>query len=316
MRKIVVAGSVIVDKIHEIDVYPKESQLTQIRRTSRALGGLVPNAGRDIRILDPSVPVLAFGRVGDDDDGRFARAELEARGIDAADIRMDASAGTSTTVVMSVPGGERTFFVYPGAGDNWGYDDFPFARIGPGDIILLGYFLLLKRIDAGDGLRILKELVRRGAKTAVDLVTEDSDRYPLVRACLPFVDYLIVNEVEAARIAGLPADDDRRAIAAALLDEGVRERVVIHEPMRGVTLAKDGRYAEVRSFRLPEGFVKGKTGAGDAFCAGALLSIYQGLSDEEILANGATAAVGSLSAPGATEGMKTLGELKEMVKCW
>jgi len=316
MRKIVVAGSIIVDKIHEIDVYPKESQLTQVRGVQRALGGLVANTGRDIRILDPEVPVVAFGRVGNDDDGRFALAELKAKGLDAQGVRIDDKVGTSSTVVMSVRGGERTFFVYPGAGDCWGYDDFAFDRIAPGDIVLLGYFLLLKRIDEGDGLRILQELKRRGALTAIDLVTEDSDRYSLVRDCLPYVDYLVVNEFEAARLADLPESAELRNVAAKLLELGVRERVVIHEPCRGVTLAKDGRYAEVRSHRLPEGFIKGKTGAGDAFCAGALLSIYRGLSDEEILSNAATSAAGSLSAPGATEGMKSLTELKEMTKCW
>ena len=205
MRKVVAAGSILVDKINEIGAYPKAGELTQIRARSRVPGGLVSNTGCDIRILDPGIPVAAFGAVGDDDDGRFAVAELKRRGLDTAGVVVKPTA-TSFTDVMSVPGGERTFFTYPGASAEWGYDDFPFEKIEAGDLVLLGYFLLLAKVDAGDGLRILKELKRIGAETAIDLVSENSDRYSLVRECLPYVDNLIVNEIEAARLAGIDGD--------------------------------------------------------------------------------------------------------------
>lgn len=312
MRKVVAAGSILVDKINEIGAYPKAGELTQIRALAQVPGGLVPNAGCDIRILDPGIPVSAFGAVGDDDLGRFAVAELARRGLDTAGVVVKRGA-TSFTDVMSVAGGERTFFTYPGASADWGYDDFPFDRVQAGDIVLLGYFLLLAKIDAGDGLRILEELKRRGVETAIDLVSENSDRYGLVRAVLPSVDHLIVNETEAARIAGLPATADLKAVARALLGLGVQKRVVIHSPATGVSLLKDGTWTEVPSCDLPSGFIKGKTGAGDAFCAGALVGIYRGLSEAEILACGATAAVGALSACGATDGMRPLADLRAWI---
>lgn len=311
MRKIVAAGSILVDKIYEIDAYPKAGELTQIRSLTQVPGGLVPNTGCDIRILDPDIPVCAFGAVGDDDLGRFAVAELARRGLDTAGVVVKGGA-TSFTDVMSAAR-ERTFFTYPGASADWGYDDFPFDRVSAGDIVLLGYFLLLAKVDAGDGLRILKELKARGAETAIDLVSENSDRYGLVRDVLPFVDSLIVNETEAARIAGLPATADLKAVARALLDLGVRRRVVIHLPAKGVSLLKDGSWTEVPSHDLPEGFIKGKTGAGDAYCAGALVGIYRGLPESEILACGAAAAVGALSARGATDGMRPLAELRAWI---
>lgn len=312
MRKVVAAGSILVDKINEIDAYPKAGELTQIRSLAQVPGGLVPNTGCDIRILDPSIPVSAFGAVGDDDLGRFVVSELKRRGLDTAGVVVKAGA-TSFTDVMSVASCERTFFTYPGASADWGYDDFPFDLVQPGDIVLLGYFLLLAKVDAGDGRRILAELKRRGAETVIDLVSENSDRYGLVRDVLPHVDHLIVNETEAARIAGLSPADDLKAVAQALLDAGVRQRVIIHMPERGVSLLKDGTWTEVPSHKLPCGFVKGKTGAGDAYCAGALVGIYRGLPEAEILACGATAAVGALSACGATDGMRSLPELQALV---
>ena len=310
MRKVIAAGSIIVDRINEIAAYPKAGELTQIRALSRAPGGLVSNTGCDIHILDREIPVAAFGAVGDDDDGRFAVAELKRRGLDTAGVVVKPAA-TSFTAVMSVPGGERTFFTYPGASADWGFDDFPFDLVSAGDLVLLGYFLLLEKIDAGDGLGILRELKRRGAETAIDLVSENSDRYGLVRECLPYVDHLVVNEIEAARIAG--AEGNLKAVAAKLLELGVRRRVVIHMPEKGVSLLKDGTWTEVPSVKLPRGFIKGKTGAGDAYCAGCLVGIFNGLSEREILELGGTAAVGALSAPGAVDGMRSVEELKKLI---
>ena len=310
MRKVVAAGSILVDKINEIGAYPGAGELAQIRARSRVPGGLVPNTGCDIHILDPRIPVSAFGAVGDDDDGRFAVAELKRRGLDTAGVVVKPTA-TSFTDVMSVPGGERTFFTYPGASAEWGCDDFPFEKIEAGDLVLLGYFLLLAKVDAGDGLRILKELKRIGAETAIDLVSENSDRYALVRECLPCVDYLIVNEIEAARLAGM--EGDLRQVAARLFELGVGKRVVIHMPQKGVSLLRDGTWTEVGSVALPEGFIKGKTGAGDAFCAGCLVGIFNGLSEKEILKLGGIAAVGAMSAPGAVEGMRPIADLRRLI---
>ena len=144
-------------------------------------------------------------------------------------------------------------------------------------------------------------------------MTENSDRYGLVRECLADVDYLIVNESEAANMAGASDDTVLHSVAQSILDLGVRERVVIHHPAGAVSLAKSGKWTERPSIDVPQGFINGKTGAGDAFCAGALVGIFKNLSDEEILDLGSLAAVGALSAPGATEGMRTIADLKKLI---
>ena len=310
-KKIVVAGSILVDHINTIDAMPASGELVQIRSIRRAAGGLVPNTGRDLKLLDPSIEVLATGVVGDDDDGAFAIRELESGGLETA-VRISKTEATSFTDVMSVPGGERTFFTFPGASAGWGYDDFPFESVNAGDIVLLGYFLLLAKIDAGDGLKILRRLKDLGAMTAIDLVSENSDRYALVRECLPYVDYLIINEVEAARIAG--KDGVAAALAEDLLALGVRELVVIHEPAKGTALRRGGKPVEVESVDIPKSFIVDKTGAGDAFCAGALTGIFRGLDEREILRRGAVAAVGALSAAGATAGVRDFATLEKTVE--
>ena len=56
----------------------------------------------------------------------------------------------------------------------------------------------------------------------------------------------------------------------------------------------------------PQGFIKGTTGAGDAFCAGALIGIYEEKSDKEILEIASSAAIMALREQDATSGLCSL----------
>ena len=178
----------------------------------------------------------------------------------------------------------------------------------------LGYFLLLDKIDKGDGLKLLKEAKENGISTSIDLVSENSDRYSLVVPCLKFVDNLIINEVEAGKICGIDACIEKLPeIAKTLKDMGVRERVIIHTPELGICYSDNG-ISILHSYKLPDGYIQGTTGAGDAFCAGALLGIYEGASDMNILNMATVAATGALSTADATSGVKTYVELQEICK--
>jgi len=55
---------------------------------------------------------------------------------------------------------------------------------------------------------------------------------------------------------------------------------------------------------LPEGYIKGSVGAGDAFCAGCLYGIYKGYDDKTILEFASGAACLNLSAVDSVSGMR------------
>ncbi len=311
MRGIAIAGNILVDRINEISKYPAAGELTKILGIKLATGGCVPNVAVDLKRLSPSLPVYAVGSIGRDSDGELARSVLMREGVDVGGLTVK-DTDTSFTAVMSEVGGQRTFFTYPGASAEFGYDDVDFDTLP--SMLHLGYFLLLDKIDAGDGLHILKEAKARGIKTSIDLVSENSDRYSLVLPCLKYTDNLIINEVEAGKLTGIePTNENLATIAGKLLSLGVNERVIIHKTDLGLVATRDG-VTVLGSYQLPSGFIKGTTGAGDAFCAGALLAIYNGLSDTEILKLGSLAATGALSAADAISGMKTREELAAITK--
>lgn len=318
---IAVVGSVLVDNLYAISAYPREGELAQIRSVGRALGGLVPNNGIGLKKINPDLPVYGVGKVGADDAGRYVLRTLREGGVDTSAMTVAEGERTSFTDVMSVEDGQRTFFSYPGACASFGREDVPFDTL-PCKMLHLGYFLLLDRVDGGEGLAILKEAKARGILTSIDLVSENSDRYACVLPCLPYVDNLIVNELEAGKLCGIaPTVNNLPEMGKRLLELGVRERVIIHMPEIGVCCSHRSIVSRP-SYALPKGYVKGKTGAGDAFCSGALVAIERGASDEEILILAEAAAVASLSAADATSGIREekllprcAEDLKEYGKC-
>ncbi len=309
---IAVAGTILVDKLNEISAYPTSGELTKILSVSRAVGGAVPNVGIDIKRVDPAIPVFAVGKIGKDSEGDFLVDILEENGVDAS-LLVRGDLPTSFTDVMSIVGGQRTFFTFPGACADFGFDDVDFEDLDV-KMLHLGYFLLLDKVDGGDGEKILKAAKEKGIKTSIDLVSENSDRYHIVKSCLKYTDNVIINELEAGMIAGIePCRENLEKIARAIKDMGVSERVIIHMPETGVCLSENG-FFELPSWELPKGFIKGKTGAGDAFCAGALIGIYRGLDEMGILTLASKAATASLASPDSIGGMVSEAEIDEMLK--
>ncbi|MBR3967397.1 MAG: carbohydrate kinase family protein [Clostridia bacterium] len=307
---IAVAGSILVDKINEIKAYPQSGELTQIVALQKAVGGCVPNVALDLKKICPKMNVQAIGKIGNDEEGVYVTDVLRQGGIDVSGFVVDDSGKTSFTEVMSVINGQRTFFTYPGTSATFGLNDMDFNNLNV-KILLLGYFLLLEKIDNGEGLHILQKATELGIKTSIDLVSENSDRYKLVLPCLPYTDYLIINEHEAGKLTDIvPTEDNLKKITRKLMELGVREKVIIHKPEYSVCLSEAG-YTVVPSYKLPNDYIKGTTGAGDAFCAGSLIGIYQGWSDKEILEFGSACSVMALGKADATSGLVTMKEILE-----
>ena len=309
---IAIVGSIIVDRINEIPVYPSVGKLAQIKSVSKSVGGLVPNVSIDLKRINPSLTVKAVGKIGNDEDGKFVKNVLAENGVDVNGV-ITCNDKTSFTEVMSITGGQRTFFCFSGANANFGVADVDFTTLNT-KMLHLGYFLLLDKIDSGDGEKLLKIAKESGVKTSIDLVSENSNRYSLVLPCLKYVDNLIVNEIEAGALVGVePNSENLTEIAVKLKNLGVIERVIIHTPSEAICASNSG-VTKVKSYKLPKNFIVGTTGAGDAFCAGALLGIYNEKTDLEIIEFAQAVAVSSLTKADATSGVLSEAEIINLCK--
>ena len=313
-NRIVFCGSILTDVIKMIPRWPDKGMLVPVTSVRRAVGGSVCNSGIDLKTLDPSVEVAAVGKVGTDDNGDFAVKVLESKGLDCTGIRRTSGRPTSFTDVMTVEAtGERTFFNMHGADSSLVPDDVDVATLGC-DIFHFGYLLLLDGMDAPDeefgtkAARLLAKVQATGIKTSVDIVSEQSDRFArIVRPALKYCDYCIINEIEGGLATG-KKPDDLKGVCEGLLELGVKERVVVHSPEVGVTMGRDGGCVRVGSLKLPDGWIRGSVGAGDAFCAGTLYSLLKGFDPEKTLRLASCAAATNLTVADSVSGARSYDE--------
>lgn len=326
-KGIALAGTTLVDIVKMIDSYPEKGMLTGIGEIRRAVGGCVPNVGIDLAVIDPSLPVAAYGTIGADDNGEFLLKELSSRGINVSGLTLDAQEPTGFTDVMTVAGtGERTFFTKAGANARFAPDE-AFASTINEKIFHIGYILLMDALDEEDPVygtrlaRLLHAVQERGILTSIDVVSRVGDRFrEKMTPALRYSDYAIVNEIEACGVAGLSARDENGKLILENLEKamdamfacGVRRAVIIHCPELGMIRRKGEKTTVQPSLDLPKGFIKGSVGAGDAFCAGCLYGLLRGYDDKHLLTFASSAAACNLTAPDAVSGMRSCAEIEQL----
>ena len=322
-KGIAVAGNMIVDMLYPISGFPKPGELTTITGdVVRSTGGCLCNDIIDLAALDSALPLTALGRVGWDEAGDFVLGKLRAYpNINLDQVKRGGT--TSFTLVMADEiTKQRSFYQCRGANADFCEADIDWDAL---DVSLLhiGYILLLDALDAPDAecgtklARLLRTARGRGIRTSIDVVTEAGERFQrIVTPALKYTDYCVINEAEAQATTGVPLLDGegrllRENLPAALRRMkalGVSTWAVIHCPQGGFGLDERDRYVEVPGLALPEGYIKGSVGAGDAFCSGVLYAAWKGLGLEAAIELGTAAAACSLSQPGATEGMRPCDE--------
>ncbi len=326
---ILAGGNWIVDQVKMVDVFPQRETLANILSQSQGAGGSPYNLVVNLAKLGAKFPLAAVGLVGKDALGEYILADLKRHKIDARNIKVTPKAPTSYTDVMTeVDTGRRTFFHCRGANALWNGVGLDFKK-SKAKIFHLGYLLLLDAIEAPDktygtrGAALCAAAQKAGLKTSIDCVSEDSDRFAnIVSPILPHTDYCILNEFEAGKTTGftIRRPDGTldtvalRHAAGALLQLGVKELVCVHFPEGGFARARGGEDFWQPSLRLPQKYIQGAAGAGDAFCTGMLLGIHEGWEIQRSLFTAVCAAAANLSDSTCTGGMKNLRSVLALAK--
>lgn len=318
MKKgITIAGNITVDYNQYIKVYPEEGTLVTIDQTSKTFGGCVANTAINLSLIDESTHIVVAGNVGDDIDGKEIIDLYKSYQLDTSGIKQIKDYKTATVYsFINTTNHKRTFFA-----------DLRVSNIYGSDEILcntshfhIGYLLLLPYLDeviVNNRTRLsylLENLQNRGIKTSADLVSEESNRYKeVVISSLPYLNYLIINEIEASRIVDIniynkdnEIDIEKVKLAARKLkDLGVKDLVVIHSTNFG--LIYDGKeYYILPSLKLSNGFIKSSVGAGDGFCAGILYGILNDFNNTNKLRLASCVAAGVLNSESSQSQIKNL----------
>lgn len=323
------AGNWIVDNVKVIDRLPARGMLGNIIAESRGTGGAAFNTLVDLARLGTPFPLYGIGVIGDDSPGEFIRATCRELGIDQAGLTTLKGESTSYCDVMTESGTtDRSFYFRSGANAKFGIEHVPLKKLTC-RIFHLGYLLLLDGLDQPDSdygtvaARLLKLVQNEGIKTSVDVVSEDSDRFSkIVPSSLRHTDYLILNEIEAGRTTGHKVRNAQGQLEAEAVVEAVEalfalgrmEFVCVHMPEGAYLRTREGRRFARGSLVLPGDFIKGTSGAGDAFCAGMLYGLHEAWDFMEAMRLGAAAAAACLTHPSSTDGLMSFAEVMELTR--
>ena len=329
-KGITIAGNIIMNIVKNIEVYPNIGMLSDVSDISRSVGGCAPNTAINLAKIDRRIPISVIGKVGTDENGRFIVSQLQKYGIGVGKISYTSKNPTSFTDVMSIPSGERTFFHKRGANAEFDPSDIDVDSLNC-DIFHIGYILLLDRFDLEDKkygtamARFLHDVQSRGIKTSIDVVSDSSGNFEKkVLPALKYCNYVVINEIECCSIwhldARTPSGGVNRANIRLAMEKtlaaGVKDRVVVHCKEMSFAMDSKGNFTEVPSLKVPKEDIKGTVGAGDAFCAGCLYSLYNGYTDRQMLEFASAAAACNLLEANAVDGMKERNEILRLAETY
>jgi sugar/nucleoside kinase (ribokinase family) len=224
--------------------------------------------------------------------------------------------------------GERTFFHQRGANAEFSPADVNLSLLSC-KMLHIGYILLLDRFDETDEecgtvmASFLKRAQAEGIETSIDVVSDSSGGFAeKVIPALSYTDNAFMNEIEGSGVSGIPVRDKNGSLILdnikktmeIILSKGVKKRVILHAPEAGFCLNRDGSFCIVPSLKLPQGYIKGTVGAGDAFCAGCLYAIYHGYDDRAMLEFASGAAACNLAAEDSVSGMKDKKYIHDLIE--
>ena len=326
-KGIAVAGNMIVDMLYPTNGMPKPGELVTITGdVDKSTGGCLCNDIVDLAKLDPQMHLVAVGRTGDDEAGKYIMEKMrEHKNIDLSHVKIT-GVSSFTLVMADQISTQRTFYHCRGGNAALCEEDFDWDKLDV-DMLHIGYILLLDTLDEEDPqygtkmAKLLKAAQDHGIKTSIDVVSESGDRFRrLVTPALRYTDYCVINEVEASATTGIElrtADGQliRENFPAALKkmkELGVSTWAVIHCPELGCGLDEKDNFVEVPSLKLPKGWIVGTVGAGDAFCSGVLYGAWKGMGLKEAIELGTGSAACSLNQAGATEGMRSVEGVQKL----
>jgi ribokinase len=267
-----------------------------------AAGGKGANQAVAAARLGASVRMV--GCVGDDDFGGRLRAALRAEGVEDAGVRAVPGVPTGLAMITVDGAGENMITVAPGANREVGQDEIATVHASPADVLVISAEIPVPVIKAalavtGPALRVLN--LAPAPPEAADLIAAG-------------VDWLVVNQSEAASVIGRPVDGLAGAAraAAGLVKAGPRNAVVTAgaegAAYRGTANPGEapGRAVTIPGFRV---HAVDSVGAGDTFVGALAAALGAGVAPEEAIRAAAAAGAAAAARPGTQSGMPSPADI-------
>ena len=260
-NKVVVLGSLNVDRILQMDRVPEPGETLALNNQDMAGGG--KGANQAIAAARSGAQTSFIGRVGADENGKFMLQQLVNSGVTTDLVAVDEDAGTGQAFVMVEKSGENRILIYGGANAQLSATDVKKAQtqIAAADLMVAQLETPVETTQFA--FQMAKEL---GVKTILNPAPAMAK---LPAELLKNTDVITPNETEVEILTGIAVTDEAAMLKAAqrLHDLGVAT-VIITLGSKGVFYDDGAQHGIVPAFKVQ---AVDTTAAGDTFL-GALSS--------------------------------------------
>jgi ribokinase len=294
--QIIVFGSLNMDLVVRVARAPRGGETLQGRGFMTNPGG--KGANQAVACARQGASVAMVGCVGQDGFGDALRSALAADGVAVTQVRaVDASTGVA--VVMVDDDGENRITLVPGANQSLKADEAALGRTVAGQHLLLQCEVPMPEV-------VLAARMARARGATVVLNPAPVCKLP--DELWSLVDILVMNEIEAAELAGLPvADPATAATAASALRRRGPSTVIVTLGSQGVVVADN---TGCRHFAALAVRTIDTTAAGDTFIGAMCAARVAGQSMDAAVMRGIQAATLCVTRVGAQASIPLLQELE------
>ena len=302
MVRLTVLGSLNMDISVTVPSLPRPGATVLGTGASYAPGG--KGANQAVAAARLGAAVRMVGCVGEDDFGVRLRAALKSEGVDNDGVRVVPGSPTGLAMITVDRGGENMITVAPGANHEAGAAELAAVSSVPADALIISAEIPLDAVKVAlalDGPRLRVLNLAPAPPSAAEFMTSA-------------VDWLVVNESEAAAVLGKPVDGLPGAADAAAELAGLGPRnVVVTAGAAGAAYcgpadrgaAADHRARKTSLVRVPGFSVHAvdAVGAGDTFVGALAVALAAGVSPEEAVRAASAAGAAAAARPGTQSGM-------------
>ncbi|HIS07081.1 MAG TPA: ribokinase [Candidatus Choladocola avistercoris] len=291
-------GSLNIDYTYKVDHFVGKGETLSSESLQVFSGGKGLN--QSIALAKAGADTYHAGAIGE--DGRFLLKIMEDAGVHTEYVAELPDVRTGNAIIQNDREGDNCILLYGGANQAVTQEqvDEVLSHFQAGD------FLVLQ-----NEINELEYIVRKAHEKKMKIVLNPSPMNEKVTALpLDFVDYFMLNEVEAGQILGRAVQDgyDGEALASALLARFPDAAVVL-------TLGGDGSVYMDREKTIRQPVYKVKavdtTAAGDTFTGFFIGGIMNGLTVNEAMDQASRAAAIAVTRQGAAPSIPLLEEVKQ-----
>ena len=294
--KILTFGSLNIDYVYSVDHFVQKGETLASSALEIFSGGKGLN--QSVALGRAGAEVFHAGAVGP--DGQFLVDLLQEAGVDTHLVKRLESVRTGNAIIQRDPEGNNCILLYGGANQAITREQVKesLEGFGAGD-----YIVLQNEINQMPFL--MEQAHAKGMHIVLNPSPMNGRIFEMPLGC---VDYLILNEVEAAQIleADTPAlGDEKAALGDEKAGEAMAELLKKKFPRSRIvlTLGENGSVycGEETRIRQPAYAVRAvdTTAAGDTFTGYFIAGISRGMSAEEALDTASRAAAIAVTKPGA-----------------